>query len=376
MKNKIISLILILVLILPNIGSAQSSIKEYEPKADIVFFQEILTLIQRDYPFEIEENDLIEGAVKGMLQSVDPYSDYYTREEAEEMFSDVTGNFSGIGVYIEEKDDYINIVRTIKDQPADKVGLQKDDLIIEVEGKDIKGMELEQVSSIIKGKKGTRVKLKIKRNGKFLTFNIVRDNIEINPLSYEIIDDDIGYISLEKFNSQATKEIKKALSYFKEKDISKIILDLRDNPGGLFYEAIEVAKLFVPKGNIVHQRGKDKKVVSYASYRNPDKYELVLLVNENSASAAEIVAGAIKDRKAGEIVGRKTFGKGIIQSMIPITGGSIVKLTTAEYLTPNKKSIHGKGIEPDIEIENTTLDLQLEKAIEILQQVRNLASQK
>ena len=376
MKNKITSLVLILVLLLPNAASAKFNLMNYEPEADIIFFQEVLTLIQKEYPFEVEENDLIEGAVKGMLQSVDPYSNYYTSEEAERMFSDVTGSFSGIGVYIEEKDGYINIIRTIKDQPAEKVGLEKDDLIIEVEGKNIRGMDLESVSSIIKGKRGTIVKLKIKRNGKFLTFNVVRDNIEINPINYEVMADNIGYISVETFNAQTTKGIKKALNHFKDKDISKIILDLRDNPGGLFYEAIEVAKLFVPKGNIVHQRGKDGKIVSYASYTNPDKYELVLLVNENSASASEIVAGAIKDRKAGTIVGSKTFGKGIIQSMIQITGGSIVKLTTAEYLTPNKTSIHGKGIEPDIKVKNTTLDLQLEKAVEILSQKTNSTATK
>lgn len=365
MKRKIISLLLALVLIVPNVVYGESYLDE--PKADIVFFEEILNLIQNDYPFEVEESELIDSAIKGMLQSLDDYSDYYTAEEADELFSDITGNFSGIGIYIEEKDGYINIADIIKGQPAENAGLKKDDLIVSVDDNDIKELGIEKASSMIKGESGTTVKLGIKRGGKNLIFKVKRDNIVINPVSYEIIDASIGYIQLETFNSQSTKEIKNSLKHFDSKGIKKIILDLRDNPGGLFYEAIEISKLFVPKGDIVHQRMKDKDLITYKSYISSGKnYELVVLINENSASASEIVAGAIKDRNAGTLIGTKTFGKGIIQSLIPVTGGSLVKMTTAEYLTPNKISIHGKGISPDIDLENTTLDLQLEKAIEVL----------
>lgn len=366
MKRKIISLLLVFILTVPSLASAELNIKDYEPKADIIFFEDVLNIIKTDYPFEVDEGYLIEAAIKGMLQSIDDYSDYYTKGEAEQQFSQISGNFAGIGIYIEEKDGYINIKSTMKDQPAEKAGLKVDDLIISVEDKDIKDIGIEKASSMIKGEKGTMVKLIIKRGEKKLVFKVKRDNITINPVYYEIISKDIGYIQIDTFNSQTTDEIKKALRVFKGKKINKIILDLRDNPGGLFYEAIEVSKLFVPRGIIVHQREKNKKLITYTSNIENDKYELVLLVNENSASASEIVAGAIKDRKAGILVGNKTFGKGIIQSFIPIIGGSMIKLTTAEYLTPNKISIHGKGIEPDIKVNNTTLDLQLEKAIEIL----------
>lgn len=360
--KKILSLLLAFTLILPSAALANLE----EPQADIEFFEEILDIIQEDYPFEIEESDLIEAGIKGMLQSLDPYSNYYTNEEAEDLFSDINGIFSGIGVYIEKADQYIKVYKTMKGQPAEKAGIKKDDIIISVEDIDIKGMELDKVSSMIKGQEGTTVKIGIRRDNSKLSFKVKRESITVNSVDYEIIEDDIGYIALTTFNSQSTDEMKNALDFFESKKIDKIILDIRDNPGGLFNQAIEISRLFVEKGDIVHQRRNNKALVTHKAYTDSKKYKLVVLVNENSASSSEILAGAIKDRKAGTLVGTKTFGKGIIQSLIPITGGSVVKLTTAEYLTPNKISIHGKGIEPDIMVENTTLDKQLEKAIEML----------
>lgn len=348
--------ILLLISITPNYALAEIQIVEENPKADLVFFEDILKLIKESYPFDIEEDKLIEAAVKGMLKSIDPYSDYYTKEEAESKFSTITGTFSGIGIYIEEKEGYINIVNTIKNQPAEKSGLKKDDLIISVEDIDIKDLGLDKVSSMIKGPKGTKVKIGIKRGEKLLTFEVTRDTITINPVSYEILENNIGYIQIEDFNSQVTIEVKRALKALDAKGITKIILDLRDNPGGLLNEVIDTAKLFVPRGAIVHVRNKNQPLITHTSTLVKSKYKLVVLVNENSASASEILAGAIKDRRVGTLVGTKTFGKGIIQSLITVNDGSIVKLTTAEYLTPNKTSIHGKGIEPNITITNTEKD--------------------
>lgn len=369
--SRILSILLLSILLLtsitPNYALAEIQIVEENPKADLVFFEDILKLIKESYPFDIEEDKLIEAAVKGMLKSIDPYSDYYTKEEAESKFSTITGTFSGIGIYIEDKEGYINIVNTIKNQPAEKSGLKKDDLIISVEDIDIKDLGLDKVSSMIKGPKGTKVKIGLKRGDKILTFEVTRDTITINPVNYKILDDNIGYIQIEDFNSQVTIEVKKALKALDAKGVTKIVLDLRDNPGGLLNEVIDTAKLFVPRGAIVYVRNKGQALVTHTSTLAKSKYKLAVLVNENSASASEILAGAIKDRKVGTLIGTKTFGKGIIQSLIPITDGSIVKLTTAEYLTPNKISIHGKGIEPNITIKNTEKeDLQLKKAIEIL----------
>jgi len=369
--NKALSILILSLLLItsiaPNYALAEIQFVEEETKADLKLFEDTFELIKESYPFDIEEDKLIEAALKGMLKSIDPYSDYYTKEEADSKFSTILGNFSGIGVYIEEKEGYVNIIDTIKGQPAEIVGIKKNDLIISVEDIDIKGLGLEKVSSMIKGEKGTKVTIGLKRGEKLLTFEITRDTIKINPVNYEILENNIGYLQIEDFNSQVTEEVKNALNEFDSKKVTNIILDLRDNPGGLLDEVIDTAKILIPKGAIVHVRNKGKALITHTSTLAKSKYKLAVLVNENSASASEILAGAIKDRKAGTLIGTKTFGKGIIQSLMYVTNGSMVKLTTAEYLTPNKISIHGKGIVPNITIKNTEKeDLQLKKAIEIL----------
>lgn len=371
LRQRIIQSIIILIMVvflIPSPTSAEIQIYQEESNENLEFFTEVFDMINKSYPFDIGEEKLIQAAVKAMLQSVDPYSDYYTKEEADSKYSTITGNFSGIGIYIEEKNGYINVVNTIKGQPAEKAGLKKDDLIISVDEVDIKGIGLDKASTKIKGPKGTMVKIGVMRGDEILTFEVVRDNIIVNPVNYEILDRDIGYIQIEDFNSQTTAETKEALKVFASKNITKVILDLRDNLGGLFDEAIEVSRLFVSGGPIVHVRSKDNSLVTHNSTLAESKYELVVLINENSASASEIVAGAIKDNKAGKLIGQKTFGKGIIQSLIPITDGSMIKLTTAEYLTPRKRSIHGKGIYPNIIIRNLgETDHQLNRAIQYLQ---------
>lgn len=304
-----------------------------------------------------------------MLQSLDPYSDYYTPEEAVEVYQEMFNSFTGIGVYIEEKDGYINIIDTIKNSPGEKAGLKKDDLIISIDGKDTKGITIKEASKLIKGLKGTSVKLGLKRNDKSLPIyvEIIRDNITINPVEYKVLENNIGYIKLNEFSMNSSMEINKALTELDKKNVVKIILDLRDNPGGLLDQVIEISKHFITKGPIVHIQERNTALFTHMSTTQKHKYKLVLLVNENSASASEILAGAVKDSKAGIIIGKRTFGKGIVQSLIPLSNNSIIKLTTAKYLTPNKTSIHGKGVEPDILVENEEdTDKQLKKAIEYL----------
>ena len=196
---------------------------------------------------------------------------------------------------------------------------------------------------------------------------IIRETITINPVEYKILDKDIGYIKLSEFSMNSASKINEVLIELDKKKVKSIILDLRDNPGGLLNQVIEISKHFIINGPIVHIQERNTALVTHMSTTQKTKYKLVLLVNENSASASEILAAAIKDTKAGTIIGNKTFGKGIVQSIIPLNNGSILKLTTAEYLTPNKISIHGKGILPDMVVENTEKeDLQLKKAIEVI----------
>ncbi len=371
MKKRLLIFTIILALIIPtNIyASQENSVPYNDADPDLQFFKEIFSYIKSSYPFEIDDKTLIEGGLKGMLQSIDPYSDFYTPEESIEVYQDIFNIYSGIGVYIEEKDRYINIIGTIKDSPGEKAGLKKDDLIITIDNKDIKGITIKQASKLIKGLKGTKVKLGIKRgtNSLPIYIEITRDEITINPVEYKILENNIGYIKLSEFSINSANKINEALIELDKKKVKSIILDLRDNPGGLLNQVIEISKHFVTNGPIVHIQERNTALITHMSTTTKSKYKLVLLVNENSASASEILAGAIKDTKSGTIIGKKTFGKGIVQSIIPLSNGSMIKLTTAEYLTPKKTSIHGKGIEPDIKIENLKgQDLQLKKAIEIL----------
>lgn len=365
MKKRFIIFTIVIAMLVPGLAFGQTQ-ANIEAEVDLRFFAETLRFIEENYPFEIEEKELVEGALKGMLQSIDPYSDYYTEEEAADIYAGLFGTFSGIGVTIEKEDAYVNIVGVMKGQPAEKAGLKVGDKILSVDGKEVKDMDLNQVSKLIKGPKDTKVTLGVKRGEKLLTIEVVRQQIKVNPVSYKILDGNIGYIELLEFNSNGYVEIKKALEDFNSKNVKKVIFDIRDNPGGQLNQAIAISKLFVPKGEVVHVREKNKALVTHMSTLEKPKYDLVVLVNENSASAAEIFAGAVKDRGAGTLVGKKTFGKALVQSFIPTRQGGVLKLTIGEYLTPNKTSINEVGIEPDIEVENTNIDHQMEKAIEIL----------
>src|SRR5690554_619789 len=371
--KKLLSLLLALSLILPSASFAQGTLldnlQSNDSEADLDMMIEVYNYIQESYPFEVDDKSIIEGGLKGMLQAIDPYSDYYTPEEASQLYMELMGYFTGIGIYIEKQETYITIVETIEGANAKGAGLLAGDVIISVDGKDTRDMSLSQASGMIKGVKGTTVRLGIKRAGvdEILYFEIVRDEVIINPVSHRELEDGIGYIKLNEFSQTAAIETRKALSNFNNEGISKIILDLRNNPGGLLDQAVKIAKEFVPEGPIVHIRERNASLLTYSSYNSVPDYDLVVLVNKNSASASEILAGAIRDREAGILIGEKTYGKGIVQSIIPLDNGSLIKMTTAEYLTPKYRSIHGIGIEPDITVENVDgQDLQLQRAIEEL----------
>jgi len=372
--KKLLSLLLALTLLLPSASFAQGTLldnlQSNDSEADLDMMIEVYNYIQESYPFEVDDKSIIEGGLKGMLQAIDPYSDYYTPEEASQLYMELMGYFTGIGIYIEKQETYITIVETIEGANAKEAGLLAGDVIISVDGKDTRDMSLSEASGMIKGVKGTTVKLGIKRAGvdEILYFEIVRDEVVINPVSYSVYEEGIGYIKLNEFSQTAAIETRKALSNFNKVGISQIILDLRNNPGGLLDQAVKIAKEFVPQGPIVHIRERNASLLTYSSYNSVPDYDLVVLVNKNSASASEILAGAIRDRDAGILIGERTYGKGIVQSIIPLDNGSLIKMTTAEYLTPKYRSIHGIGIEPDIVVENAGgVDLQLEKAIQLLQ---------
>ena len=374
MTKKLLALLLALSMLLPTASFAQEAglldnLQSHETEADLKLFMEVYNYIHEAYPFEVNSEKIIEGGLKGMLQAIDPYSDYYTPDEASQMYMELMGFFTGIGVYIEKPDTYIKIVETIEGANAKKAGLLAGDVIISIDGADTRDMSLAEASGLIKGVKGTTVRLGIKRPGveEILYFEIVRDEVVVNPVSYGEVEKGVGYIKLNEFSQNAALETRRALAHFNSLGTRKIVLDLRNNPGGLLNQAVRIAKEFVPAGPIVHIRERGTALLTYSSYTNEKVFDLVVLVNENSASASEILAGAIQDREAGIIIGKQTFGKGIVQSIIPLENGSLIKMTTAEYLTPKYRSIHGTGIQPDIEVDNVEgKDLQLERAIETL----------
>lgn len=340
---------------------------------ELVTILDSVKMLVEEYPFPIEEGDIYEGIMKGLFQSLDDYSDFLNKEEADELLIETSGRLTGIGVTITlNKEGYLEIIKVHENSPAEKSKLKKGDVITEVDGKNIKGLSSSESAKLIRGEKGTEVKIKVLRGKETLNFEATRDEVIINPVSYEILEGNIGYVQLSEFSMNSYIKMKDALKALDEKSVKKVILDLRDNGGGLLSTALSITELFVPSGKVLSVRTNEGISEVYESKLPAKKYDLVVLVNGNTASASEILSGAVKDRKAGVLVGEKTFGKGVIQRLLPMKDGTILKYTYAEYLTPSGVSINEKGIEPDYIVENEikdgelVKDKQLEKAIELL----------
>lgn len=342
-------------------------------------FFETLNLVRSEYvEKDLDINKIVRGAIKGMLKVLDdPYTRYMDpqafKREQEDMF---LGYFGGLGVIISVKDDQITIISPIEDTPAYRVGIKAGDKIVEIDGKSTEGMELDDAVNILRGEKGTEVTIGIKRENveEILKFNIIRDIIEVQAVKEKIMgeENNIGYIRITIFNVNTKPELEEVLNGFKkDSNIQRIILDLRNNPGGLLDSAIEVASEFIKEGPIVHIKDREGVKVTIPSKGNQyPQWPLIVLVNEGSASASEIVSGAIQDSKRGELLGEKTFGKGVVQQVFNLSDGSGVVITTSEYFTPNERSINHIGIEPDILIEaaeDSEQDMQLNKALELLE---------
>lgn len=349
----------------------QAEQQEYNVKKALTFLENLIKFVKLNYAYEVTEEQLVEGAIKGALSVLDGYSSYYTENEFKELNETLSGEFGGIGVHITEKDGYILVVSPIKGTPGFKAGILPEDLIVTVDDVDIKGFTTQKAASLIRGEPGTTVKLGIRRNGedKLLYFNLTRAIIEINPVEYEILKNNIGYIKITEFNDHALENVIKVLGEFDNNKVKKVIFDLRNNPGGGLNEVLNILRFLIPEGPLVHIRDANENIRTYNSYLDAPKYKLAVLVNGGSASASEIFAGAVQDRGVGTIIGTKTFGKGTVQTVLTLVNGGGLKLTTAEYLTPNKNPVNNVGIEPDIIVENTTEeDLQLKKAIKILKE--------
>ncbi|MFU2157757.1 S41 family peptidase [Caldisericum sp. AR60] len=317
----------------------------------------------------ITEDELIKGMVNSLN---DPYTVFMNPEETKALQEEVKGEYAGIGVVINknEKLNYPEIVTVFKGSPAEKSGLLEGDIILEVDGVSTFGLTLDEVASKVKGKIGTQVVLKIKRDSKELTFNVTREKINI-PLTdtryYE--NGKIGYLKIFMFSEGASNDVKKTLDEFKQKNVRGIILDLRGNPGGLLSECENIASQLIPSGVLLYTKDRSGKLTPITVNGKKLNIPMVVLVDQGTASASEILTGALKYYKVAKVIGEKTFGKGVIQQIFPLPQSYSIKITVEEYLLPDKTSINGKGITPDIEINNnpnTKEDEQLNKALELL----------
>jgi len=327
-----------------------------------------------------EDNKLIEGAIKGMFESLgDPYSVYMTKDEFKNFNESTKGSYGGIGVIVTRSEDgYVTVVAPIEDTPGERAGLKTNDRIIKVDDKDIIGIELESAVTLMKGKKGTHVTLTVMRDEvkEPLVFKITREEIVLKTVKSSMMDNNVGYIRISMFDEDTGSEFKKALTSLKEQKMKGLILDLRQNPGGFINQCVEVADELLGEGLIVYTEDKEKNREDYKSKSGQLDVPFVVLIDEGSASASEIVSGAIKDRKAGLLIGTKSFGKGLVQSIEQLKDGSGMKLTTQKYYTPNGISINKIGIQPDIEVKpletrdgqkpEDVKDVQLERAMEEL----------
>ncbi|MBU1888087.1 MAG: S41 family peptidase, partial [Candidatus Omnitrophica bacterium] len=345
-------------LFISNAGLAEKTNKVDSMYKELELFSDAVSIIRSDYVEEPQEKDLIYGALKGMLSSLDPYSQFMDPETYNEMKIETEGEFGGIGIEITIQDNLLTIITPIDDTPAFKIGLKAGDKIVKIEGEITKDLTLIEAVKKLRGKPGTNVNITVLRESekKLLDFAIIRSIIKLESIKKaEIIESGIGYIRLAEFQEKTQRDLETSLNKLERDGIKGLILDLRNNPGGLLDSAVDVSGKFLEEGQVVvSTKGRVENQNLIFKSRNKNKhldYPLVVLVNGGSASASEIVAGAIQDNRRGLIIGTKSFGKGSVQTVVPMSDGSAVRLTTSKYFTPSGRSIHGEGIMPDIVVE-------------------------
>src|SRR4030067_2621168 len=316
-------------------------------------FAEALSLVEKNYVDETKTKDLVYGAIKGMLSELDPHTNFMSPTSYKEMQVDTKGEFGGLGIQISMKDKKLVVIAPIEDTPAWNAGIKAGDHIFKIDGSPTKDLELEGAVNKMRGPKDTKVNLTIIREGEKdpLEFTIIRDIIKIKSIKHKLIEGDIGYVRITQFQERTGEDLRKALEDLEKQKIKSLIIDMRNNPGGLLKVAIQVSELFLKEGKlVVSVKGRNEEKEEYlASERNAhENYPIVVLVNEGSASASEIVAGALQDWERAVVLGTQTFGKGSVQTVFTLSDGSGMRLTTAKYFTPKRTSIQNTGITPDI----------------------------
>ncbi len=338
--------------------------------------------LEKKYIGEINDEEMIEGAVKGYVDALgDPYTTYYTKKEMKEIMEETNGNFVGIGIYMTQdiQKNAILIIKPIENSPAEKAGILPGDIITKIDDIEYAGDKLEEASNKIRGEEGTKVKLEIYRNGETKTFELTRTKVIVSHITTKILDNNIGYIAISDFEGNCASEFETKYKQLEKQGIKKLIIDIRNNGGGIVDEALKIADMLVEKDAtlLITKDKYNKEEVTKATEKPIINMPTVVLMNEYSASASEILAGALKDNEKATLVGTKTYGKGIIQELHQLSDGSGLKITISEYYTPKHNAIHKIGITPDVEVnlseeakKQITIqekdDTQLQKAIEIL----------
>ncbi len=346
----------------------------------IDLFGEVLEKINKEYVDEFNQSESMDSAINGLLQSLDPYSSYMSPKIFDEMQTETSGEFGGLGIEVSMEAGVVKVISPIDDTPASRAGLKAGDYIVKINDVQVQGKSLSEAVDLMRGPVGSGIELTVRRRGerKALTFNIIREVIQVQSVKSEIIDENIGYIRLTSFNDNSSDQIEKQIKKLKkDKNLNSFILDLRNNPGGLLSQAIKISDFFLENGEIVSTKSRKKSENRKWFAKKGDITDgktLLVLINYGSASASEIVAGALKDHKRAVIVGENSFGKGSVQSIIPLKNRGAIRLTVAKYYLPSGKSISEVGVRPDIEVTEegddfrikTDTDNQLNYAIKLL----------
>jgi carboxyl-terminal processing protease len=355
-------LLLVTASLLIGAGMAKRVLARGDDYENLRIFTEILSLVQSNYVEDVESKKLLEGAIKGMLKTLDPHTSFMPAEVYKEMQVETEGQFGGLGIEITVRDEQLTVVSPIEETPAYRAGLKAGDRIQKVDGETTKDMTLLDAIRKMRGPKGTQVTITIMRDDFEAPkdFSITRDVIKIRSVASKKLDEDMGYVRLRSFHKSTGSELEEALQDLEEQKINGLVLDLRNNPGGLLNQAVEVVDKFIEKEQLIvstkgRVRNQNMRFTSKGDHPHLD-YPMVILVNAGSASASEIVAGALQDMGRAIVVGTQTFGKGSVQTIIPLSDGSGLRLTTARYYTPKGHLIQGKGIAPDIKVENRPIE--------------------
>ena len=346
----------------------------------IDLFGEVLEKINKEYVDEFNQSESMDSAINGLLQSLDPYSSYMSPKIFDEMQTETSGEFGGLGIEVSMEAGVVKVISPIDDTPASRAGLKAGDYIVKINDVQVQGKSLSEAVDLMRGPVGSGIELTVRRRGekKALTFNIIREVIQVQSVKSEIIDESIGYLRLTSFNDNSSDQIEKQIKKLKKnKNLNSFILDLRNNPGGLLSQAIKISDFFLENGEIVSTKSRKKSENRKWFAKKGDITDgktLLVLINYGSASASEIVAGALKDHKRAIIIGENSYGKGSVQSIIPLKNRGAIRLTVAKYYLPSGKSISEVGVKPDIEVNEegdnfkikTDTDNQLNYAIKLL----------